>query len=152
MAGVDVAAILEHLRALSGVDILFTPDTHYIYYDPGRDIARDKTQPFATLVLSNAHDTASALGRPGVFRLNLGVGRERYRALFGPEPAWGHGGGPVATGHDFSLLDTLQPHPIYAPMSWICILSPSDASWPRVKALIDEAHAEARRAHERRAA
>ncbi|HUR68649.1 MAG TPA: DUF6194 family protein [Candidatus Thermoplasmatota archaeon] len=145
----DPERILQHLRSLEGVEILSTEDTHYIFYDPEHDTPHDKRHPIVTIVTSDAHDQASALHRPGVYRLNMGVGRQRYRALFGPEPSWGKDGGPVDTGHDFTLLDTLLPHPIYAPLSWICILSPSEASWDRVKGLIAEAHAEGKRTYVR---
>ena len=41
--------------------------------------------PFATIVTKDytGFDTASDLNRPGVFRLNVGVGRDTFRALFG---------------------------------------------------------------------
>lgn len=32
---------------------------------------------------------------------------------------------------------------------WICIVAPGDASWPRLRELIGEAHAVAKAAHER---
>lgn len=139
--------ILDRVRRTDeGLDILTTADAHYVYHDPERSTPHDKRQPFATIVLKDeVSDTASDLTRRGLFRLNIGVGRETYRAMFGPEPGWGPGGGVVATGHDFTQLDTWLPHPIYAPMSWICIVSPSDASWPRAKELLDEAYAKAKR-------
>ena len=151
LASMDARTIAQWIRAeLAGLDIVDTPDTSYYFYDPQRDTPHDKRQPFATIVHSNAHDTASALDRPGVYRLNLGVRRETYREMFGPEPAWSTDGSPVATGHDFTRLDTLLPHPVYAPLSWISILSPSAGSWPRVQELLREAHAKARAEHERR--
>ena len=88
--------------------------------------------PFATLMTSDQYDRFSNLDRPSVFRLNIGVGRETYRSLFGPEPDTPADGQPAGTGHDFTVLDQLLPHPVYAPMSWVCILNPSDATFEKV--------------------
>ncbi len=62
-------------------------------------------------------DRASHLDRPGVFRLNIGVGKDTYRSLFGPQPPPPGEAGVVDTGHDFTILDQLLPHPVYAPQS-----------------------------------
>jgi hypothetical protein len=135
-----------------GLDVLDTPDAIYVYYDPARDTPHDKRQPFATIVRTDAIDPASDLARRRLFRLNVGVERATYRAMFGPEPAWGpppsH---TVETGHDFTAVDTLLPHPVYAPMSWVSIIAPSEANWPRVLELLDEAHAKAKRSRRTRA-
>lgn len=141
--------VLDFLASMPGLDTSSDAHARFFFYDPRRDTPHDRRQPFATVVAADDYETVSNLSRPGVYRLNIGVSRATYRSLFGPEPAWGEGGGPVATGHDFSLLDTFLPHPIYAPLSWICILSPSEASWPRAQEYVREAHALAARRHER---
>jgi hypothetical protein len=38
-------------------------------------------------------------------------------------------------------MDVLMPHPIYAPLNWMCILNPSDASLDAIRPLLEEAHA-----------
>lgn len=144
--------IRDFIASLPGLDSLHAPNADFYYFDPRRDTPHDKRQPFATLVTADDYGTVSNLSRPGVYRLNVGVSRESYRSLFGPEPAWGKDGGPVDTGHDFSALDAFLPHPIYAPMDWICILCPSETNWGRVQGYIREAHALAARRHERRGA
>ncbi|HYW09689.1 MAG TPA: DUF6194 family protein, partial [Longimicrobium sp.] len=72
------------------------------------------------------------------FRVNLGLTPARYAARFGARPIRPAKGGVVATGHDFTVLDTLTPHPIYAWMGWAAILCPSlaslDALWPELDA------------------
>ena len=149
----DADQILDHLRSYDGVDVLSTPGCEFVYYDPQRDIPHDRRQPFATIVTNDemhgASDRASQLAARGLFRVNAGVSRETYRRLLGPEPGWGPGGGVVETGHDFTRTDAILPHPIYAPMSWICIVAPSEASWPMLRGLLDEAHREAKRHHDR---
>lgn len=109
-----------------------------IFYNPGRRL------PKGIYLLTfkerdGANDRASQVDRPGIYRLNLGIGREAYRALFGAPPARPAAGGVVSTGHDFRALDVLMPHPVYAWMAWIGVLNPSEATFARLVPLIDEA-------------
>ena len=55
----------------------------FFFYDP--DQTADRRHPFATIVTKDypGFDTSPKLDRPGVFRLNLAVGRETFRRLFG---------------------------------------------------------------------
>jgi len=46
----------------------------------------------------------------------------------------------VNTGHDFAALDVLTPHPVYAWMGWVQILSPTASRYAQVRPLIEEAH------------
>lgn len=133
--------ILADVRArFPDLEVVSTHDTHFVYSAPSRALPLDRRQPFLTIVTNDAHDAASALGN-GRFRVNFGLSRASYRARFGPEPAWSRDGAPVATGHDFTATDVLLPHPVYAPLSWVSIVSPSRASWARLAPLVDEAHA-----------
>jgi hypothetical protein len=46
----------------------------------------DRKLSFATMIASDyEYDHVSNLNRPGVFRLNLGVSKETFQALFGPD-------------------------------------------------------------------
>jgi hypothetical protein len=72
-----------------------------------------------------ANDKASQLDRPGVFRVALGLPRNRYEELFGPRPPRPPKGGVVMTGHDFTVTNVVMPHPVYAWMCWVQVLSPS---------------------------
>lgn len=104
----------------------------------------DRFMPFATLgTQDDAYDRASDLNRASVFRLNVGVGKATYRALFGPEAPRAGADGIVETGHDFTALDRIMPHPVYAPQSWICVLNPSAATFEAVKPLLAEAYGRA---------
>ena len=93
----------------------------------------DKHWPnFATIVTTDEHDTGapSNLARDGVFRLNIGVGKETFERLAGS-----------ITDPDAAALDTIIPHPVYAKQRWIAILNPSAATFHDVvKPLIAEAH------------
>ena len=141
----DAQDLLERIRSrYDGLDILSTPDAEYVYYDPARDTAHDKRQPFTTIVLTDAFDQVSALYREGVYRLNIGVRRDTYRAMFGEPPTW-QTTAELPAKHDLAAVDVLIPHPIYSPLGWISINAPSEASWPRVRELLDEAYDQAKR-------
>lgn len=104
----------------------------------------DRMLPFATLAASdNDHDRVSNLDRPGVYRLNIGVGRKTFQSLFGSE-------GVVPGGHDFTAIDRIMPHPEYAAQSFVCVLNPGENSLQTVQDLLAEAHALAAQRHARR--
>lgn len=102
-------------------------DLFYIH-DPNRDLPDERLQPWATLVHSDVHDQASDLNRDGVFRLNIGLPRGDFTALF-----------PVAAEHDLTALDVLMPHPVYGGQGWVCVLNPVTA-WPAARDLLAVAH------------
>lgn len=112
----------------------------FMFYDPQRNIDPTRRLPFATIVTKDYgdFDHLSNLNRPDVFRLNIGVGRDTFHALFGypPNEASTH-----ADDFDFAALDRLMPHPSYAPQSWVCVLNPSPDTFEAVKPLLAEAYA-----------
>lgn len=143
----DEKAIFQWIHeAYPGVETSEAYGYTFFFYGP------DRKMPFATIGSSdNEYDRASHLDRESVFRLNIGVKRETYQALFGPQPPAAGESGVVETGHDFSVLDQLLPHPIYAPQSWVCILSPSQLTFrEKVTPLLTEAHELAQARHFRR--
>jgi hypothetical protein len=85
------------------------------------------------------NDAAARLSRPGVWRLAFGMSAEAFAARFGGMPARPPKGRAVALpGWDFTRLDELTPHPVYAWMGWVQILSPSRASFDRLQPLLAE--------------
>jgi hypothetical protein len=94
--------------------------------------------PFATLVVSDypGFDERSRLDRPGVFRLNVGVGRERFEELVGYPPS-AHA--ERAGEFDYTELDRLLPHPAYAAQAWVSILNPGERTEELARALLTEA-------------
>ena len=132
-AGVDVVR-----PETSGGPEIAWGDTFFIY-DPHRNLEPQRRFPFATIVTKDYgdFDHASNLNRPGVFRLNIGISKDTYRSLFGPQPSPANIGN---TKHDFAALDTIMPHPVYAPQSWICVLNPSDTTFQAVQPLLAEAY------------
>jgi hypothetical protein len=97
-------------------------------------------------VTSDFNDSFSDLNRPGVFRLNIGVGKQTYQALFGAQTPQVKGGDPEGAAtersYDFTALDTLMPHPVYGRQYWLCVLSPSPTTFEtQVRPLLAEAYA-----------
>jgi len=104
----------------------------------------DHLLPFATIASSdNEYERISNLNRPGVFRLNIGVSKETFQSLFGTAK--------VDVGsYDFTALDVIMPHPDYAKQHFICVLSPSEETFERIRALLAEAYDIAGRRYPRR--
>jgi hypothetical protein len=65
---------------------------------------------------------------------------EHFRSFFGPQPPSPGASGVVDTCHDFTALDQLMPHPVYAPQSWVSVLNPSEATFQTVQPLLAEAY------------
>jgi hypothetical protein len=122
-----------------------TGDT-FIYYDPQHDLDLTRNFPFATIVTKDYgdFDNTSNLNRPGVFRLNIGVSRDTFRAVVGYPP---EEFGAKSDEYDFAALDRLMPHPVYAPQSWVCVLNPSPETFEAVKPLLAEAYSRAASRH-----
>jgi hypothetical protein len=57
------------------------------------------------------------------------------------------------TNPDYTALDRLMPHPVYALQHWVSILNPTEATFDAVvKALLDEAHERIARGHRKASA
>ncbi|MFE3698783.1 DUF6194 family protein, partial [Nocardia tengchongensis] len=98
-----------------------------------------RTQPFATIVTKDYPDDAtSQLNRPGIFRLNISVGRDAFIAQLGhtPRETADHPLDPAAS-------DSLFAHPIYAGAGWLSVINPHTTT-PAVKKLLALAHDRAR--------
>jgi hypothetical protein len=131
----DVPAerITEYITTtLDGVDVVSAMGATFISLDPVRHFPS-----IATIVTTDEHDPAaeSDLARPGVYRLNIGLGKATFRRLF---PA--RAKAEVGAKPDYTALDRLMPHPVYARQNWVCILNPSEDSFETlVKPLLAEA-------------
>jgi hypothetical protein len=135
----DEASITQHIvNTFDGVETVTMPGATFFFY------GSDHMLPFATLVTNDDFDKASDLNRPGVFRLNIGIGKQAFLSLFGSKPPRpGASGTPdyPAGAYDFTALDRLMPHPDYGHLSWVCILNPSDTTFQEaVQPLLTEAY------------
>ena len=85
------------------------------------------------------NDRTAALSRAGVYRLAFGLTRPTFARLFGAVPARPPKGEAVALpGYDLTRLGELAPHPVYAWMSWVQVLSPTAARFASLKPLLAE--------------
>lgn len=98
----------------------------------------DRMRPFATIVGHDIpdFDERSALSADGRHRLNIEVGRDEFRNLFGygPEEFAAH-----QEKIDFAEPDRLLPHPAYAVQGWACVVNPGPATADEVTRLLDRA-------------
>lgn len=128
-----------------GVDVVTVEGgDSFFFYNPDDSVPPDHRFPIITLVTGDRYDQFSDLDRPGVFRLNIGIGKETFRARFGkPQlPGSGEDESNAASAFDFTALDQVMPHPVYGRMYWVCVLNPSDETFAQdVQPLLAEAYA-----------
>ena len=149
----DEASIPQYITdTFDGVDVVVgskeagSPEVSwgdtFFFYDPNHSLPPGSSFPFATIVTKDYgdFDCASNLNRPGVFRLNVGIGRETYRSLFGSQTCLSDAGDAGEGDHDFTALNKIKPHPVYGKMFWVCVLNPSAATFQTVKPLLGEAY------------
>src|ERR1041385_2720721 len=100
-----------------GVDFEVNSYGSFFFYNPDSNLPPDHTFPFVTIVTNDNNDEFSNLNRPSVFRLNIGVGKQTFRSLFGspvlPSDEDSTSVSDDKTGnYDFTALDQLMPHPV----------------------------------------
>jgi hypothetical protein len=149
-AGLSLQDVERAIRdGYDGVEAIASWGETSFFYNPGRALARGAY--FCTLKDHNGkNDRASALDRPGVYRLSVGVTPSTYTGMFGPRPPRPSKGGVVEGTWEFTALDRLTPHPVYAWMSWLCVLNPAPQTFDLLKPLLVEAHHRARKTFLRR--
>jgi hypothetical protein len=135
MEAAGVAAYI--MQTLPDVEVAHAYGYDMFFYKSDRKLS------FATLISADyEHDRFSNLDRPGVFRLNIGVSQRTFHALFGADDI-------DVSRYDYTALDVLMPHPEYAAYHFVCVLSPSQATFERVRGLLAEAHEIAARRYSR---
>lgn len=129
-----------------GVDVVVASGDSFFFYNPDSSLPPDHRFPIVTIVTSDFNDQFSNLDRPEVFRLNIGLDKETFRARFG-KPKLPSGSDSVAesdanySDYDFTALDQVMPHPVYGRMYWVCVLNPSDETFATdVRPLLAEAY------------
>lgn len=129
------AQIEAFLMGLPGVSSADQWGYRFFFY------ATDMTRPFATLIDGDQeHDRYSQLDREGGYRLNMGVRRETFRALF-PEPG---------VEVDYTRLNVFLPHPEYAAFHYLCVLAPEGKVWEQSLKYLEEAYALAKERFEKK--
>lgn len=110
-----------------------------IFYNPDGKLKRG----IYTLTVKEKdgdNDRSSNLDRENIYRVNFGVRKSTFIKMFGSIPQRPGKGCIVDMNYDFSSINTLLPHPVYAWMGWVCILNPSETSFKKLKPLIQEAY------------
>jgi Family of unknown function (DUF6194) len=107
----------------------------FFYYVPPGEEPNYHQQPFATLVCSDypGFDVESRLDRPGIFRVNIAVGRDRHQHLLG------HAAADHKQHHadyDYARADVIVPHPVYAEQGWVSIVNPGPRTATQVLELL----------------
>jgi hypothetical protein len=143
--------IIEFVTSLPGVVAVTASEANgapeaawgdsFFFYDPD-GAPKNRRMPFATIVTQDydGFDTASNLNRPGVFRLNIAVGRVAFEELIGYPPA-AHAGQSARL--DYTAVDQLVPHPVYATQAWVAILNPGETTAALACSLLTDAHTRA---------
>jgi hypothetical protein len=126
---IDESFITSHITStFDNVETAVNMGYTFFFY---RD---DHMHAFATIASTgNEYEKISHLDRPGVYRLNVGVSRETFQSIFGK-------GKIDVSKFDFTALDTIMPHPDYSSQHFLCVLSPSEATWERIRPLLAEAY------------
>lgn len=104
----------------------------------------DHMHAFATIASTgNEYEKISNLDRPGVYRLNIGVSRDTFQTMFGK-------GKIDVSVYDFTALDIIMPHPDYSSQFFLCVLSPSEVTFEKIKPLLTEAYGVATKRYNKR--
>ena len=146
----DPDVIVNHcLERLDGIVAVESWGERGIFYNPDGRLKRG-VYVLTIKEKDGDNDCSSQLDRQGVWRVNIGVRKSTFRTMFGEIPARPPKGGTVDAAHDFSALDCIMPHPVYAWMGWICVLNPTERTFDVLRPLIDEAYAYAKEKYGRR--
>ena len=129
--------ILDHLLALDpGLGIRPYWGERSVFYNPGR------AAPLGVIFASikdhdGENDSSARLSRDGVYRFAFALDRETYAERFGAMPGRPPKGGVVdLPGYDPTRLRELMPHPVYAWMGWVQILSPTADRYEALRPLL----------------
>jgi uncharacterized protein DUF6194 len=133
-------------HAGDGVEVAESRGGMFFTYDPDGDLPQDRWLPFATIVTDDSFDSVSNLSRPDAYRLNLGLTKATYTAMFGAAPTERDEHGVLTTGFDYTAVDRVMPHPMYASQYWVCVVNPT-TTLDQLRPLVVEAYEFAVRKH-----
>lgn len=148
--------LLQTIRAFDGV-LDLAPDEgsgfpqiawgdHFFYFAPSGDVPQGE-QPYATIVTKNYPDDALCdLDHPDRWRLSIHVGTDAFVELTGEHPRG------EATLRDYTVTDTVLPHPVYRGQGWVSIINPAAMTQELASRLLRRAHEDAKRRAQRRSA
>lgn len=123
----DEASIIQFITTSFDDVSVVQADGNYFFFEGPSD---GQKFPIITLATNDRDDQVSNLQRPGIYRLNIGLRKPTFQAMF-PD---------AGAAYDYTALDQIMPHPVYGKMYWCCVLNPSMATFETVKDLLLEAY------------
>lgn len=138
-------SIIAYLTSsFSGLKIIKTWGEISIFYNPNN--ARPHGTYFCTIKTNDStYDHASNLNRKNVFRFNFGISKNTFIQIFKVIPKRPAKRGIIEGAYDFTLLNKLQPHPIYGWMGWVAILNPTEKTFHTIIPLLSESYENAKK-------
>ncbi len=131
------------LSNLEGTTLVESWGEKGIFYNPNRALKRG-VYVLTIKEKDGNNDKGSFLNRDNVYRVNVGLRKQTFIERFGYIPERPSAGKIIKMDYDFTILDTIIPHPVYAWMGWICVLNPSSKTFEEFKAIIRESYEFAR--------
>jgi hypothetical protein len=132
----------EILEDLLRLDPALQRERYYgeraLFYNP------DRRAPLGSIFCAikdgdGPNDQASRLSRPSVYRFAFEMSRPTFEHHFGPPPRRPAKGELLElVGHDVTRLDVVAPHPVYAWMRWVQVLSPTAERFEALRPLLGE--------------
>jgi len=110
-----------------------------IFYNPNRALKRG-VYVLTVKEKDGDNDKGSMLNRDNAYRINVGLRKENFIKQFGYIPKRPAAGQIVKMNFDFTAMDIIMPHPVYAWMGWVCVLNPSDKTFEDFKPMIQESY------------
>lgn len=142
--------ILQYcLENLQGTVLVESWGEKGIFYNPDRKLKRG-VYILTVKEKDGENDRSSDLNRENIYRVNLGVHKETFAEMFGALPKRPEKGGIVDMPYDFTEINNIIPHPVYAWMGWICVLNPTEMIFEELKPFIQEAYKYAREKYEKK--
>ena len=127
------------LRTLQDVVLVESWGEQGVFYNPDHALKRG-VYVLTIKEKDGANDKGSMLNRDNVYRVNVGIRKSTFIKRFGYIPQRPPAGEIIKMDFDFTSLDTILPHPVYAWMGWICVLNPSVQTFEECKLLIQESY------------
>ncbi|SNR91741.1 hypothetical protein SAMN05446037_1001408 [Anaerovirgula multivorans] len=132
--------ILEYcLENLEGTILIESWGEKGIFYNPNQVLKRG-VYVLTVKEKDGNNDKGSNLDRENIYRVNVGLRKSSFKKIFGEIPKRPNAACIVNMNYDFTELNKIIPHPVYAWMGWISVLNPSKETFEILKPLIQEAY------------